>query len=46
MLPFIFHSIVRLFKSKVSETTYLLLSLAVNSRGPSSVVMLYLYKKY
>ena len=40
MLPFIFHSIVRL--SKASETTYLALSLAVNSRGPSSVVMLYL----
>lgn len=46
MLPFIFHSIVRLFKSKVSGMTYLSLSLAVNSRGPSSVVMLYLCKKY
>ena len=46
MLPFIFHSLVsRLFNSKASGTTYLSLSLAVNSRGPSSVVMLYLCKK-
>ena len=45
-VPFIVHSTVRLFKSKASGTTYLSLSLAVNSRGPSSVVMLYLCKKY